>query len=239
MSEVKLVATTRSEFGKGAARRLRRADQIPAVLYGHGSDPLHVALPGHDTMLAVKHANALFAIELDGKTTLAITKDVQRDVVKNTIEHVDLLIVKKGEKVTVDVHVAVVGESYPGTIHVVETQTLSLEVEATHIPTEVEVSIEGLHGRLLHHRRRDHAARRCHPAHRPGPHGHRDQRPARLRRGRRRRRRRRGPGCVAVGRVRRRRGVRGLSLTFPRDARYRAYGAGRRCSRLIPVEESR
>ena len=146
MSEVKLVATTRSEFGKGAARRLRRAGQIPGVLYGHGSDPLHVALPGHDTMLAVKHANALFAIELDGKTTLAITKDVQRDVVKNTIEHVDLLIVKRGEKVAVDIPVTVVGESYPGTIHVVETQTLSLEAEATHLPTEVQVDIEGLEG---------------------------------------------------------------------------------------------
>lgn len=146
MSEVKLVATTRTEFGKGAARRLRRADQIPAVLYGHGSDPLHVALPGHATMLAVKQANALFSVELDGKTTLAITKDVQRDVVKNTIEHVDLLIVTRGEKVTVDVQVAVVGESYPGTIHIFETQALSLEVEATHIPSEVQVSIEGLTG---------------------------------------------------------------------------------------------
>ncbi|MBO3086554.1 50S ribosomal protein L25/general stress protein Ctc [Cellulomonas fengjieae] len=146
MSEIKLVATTRTEFGKGAARRLRRAHQVPAVLYGHGSDPLHVALPGHETMLAVKQANALFAVELDGKTTLAITKDVQRDVVKNTIEHVDLLIVTKGEKVAVDVQVHVVGESYPGTIHVFETQALSLEVEATHIPTEVQVSIEGLTG---------------------------------------------------------------------------------------------
>ena len=146
MSEIKLVATTRTEFGKGAARRLRRADQVPAVLYGHGSDPLHVALPGHQTMLAVKQANALFAIELDGKTTLAITKDVQRDVVKNTIEHVDLLIVKRGEKVTVDIPVTVVGESAPGTIHVVETQTLSLEAEATHLPNVIEVSIEGLAG---------------------------------------------------------------------------------------------
>ena len=143
MSEIKLAATTRTEFGKGAARRLRRADQIPAVLYGHGSDPLHVALPGHATMLAVKQANALFAIELDGKTTLAITKDVQRDVVKNTIEHVDLLIVKKGERVSGEIPVTVVGESAPGTIHLVETQTLALEAEATHLPQQVEVSIEG------------------------------------------------------------------------------------------------
>ena len=144
MSEIKLAATTRTEFGKGAARRLRRTDQIPAVLYGHGSDPLHVALPGHATMLAVKQANALFSIELDGKTTLAITKDVQRDVVKNTIEHVDLLIVKKGEKVSVEIPVLIVGESAPGTIHLVDIQTIALEAEATHLPQHVEVSIEGI-----------------------------------------------------------------------------------------------
>jgi len=143
VSEIKLVATTRTEFGKGAARRLRRTDQIPAVLYGHGSDPLHVALPGHATMLAVKQANALFSIELDGKTTLAITKDVQRDVVKNTIEHVDLLIVKKGEKVSVEIPVNIVGESAPGTIHLVDIQTIALEAEATHLPQHVDVSIEG------------------------------------------------------------------------------------------------
>lgn len=144
MSEVKLVATARTEFGKGAARRIRRAHQIPAVLYGHGADPLHVALPGHDTMLALKHANALFSIELDGKAQLAIAKDVQRDPVKNVIEHVDLLIVRKGEKVSVDVQVHVVGESAPGTIHVLDQQTLSLEAEATSLPEAVEVSVEGL-----------------------------------------------------------------------------------------------
>ncbi len=144
MSEVKLVATTRTEFGKGAARRLRRANQIPAVIYGHGTEPLHVALPGHETMLAVKQANALFSIELDGKTTLALTKDVQREPVKNVIEHVDLLIVRSGEKVTVEVPVLVVGESAPGTLHIVEQQTLELEAEATHLPQHVEVSIAGL-----------------------------------------------------------------------------------------------
>ncbi len=144
MSEVKLAATTRTEFGKGAARRLRRAHQIPAVLYGHGTEPVHVALPGHETMLAVKQANALFEIELEGKATLAIAKDVQRDPVKNVIEHVDLLIVRRGEKVTVEVPVTVVGESAPGTIHIVETQTLTLQAEATHLPEHVEVSIEGL-----------------------------------------------------------------------------------------------
>ncbi|MBU5423356.1 50S ribosomal protein L25/general stress protein Ctc [Cellulomonas hominis] len=144
MSEVKLAATARTEFGKGAARRLRRAHQIPAVLYGHGTEPVHVALPGHETMLAVKQANALFEIELEGKATLAIAKDVQRDPVKNVIEHVDLLIVRRGEKVSVEVPVTVVGESAPGTIHIVETQALALEAEATHLPEHVEVSIEGL-----------------------------------------------------------------------------------------------
>ncbi|CAN5329603.1 50S ribosomal protein L25/general stress protein Ctc [soil metagenome] len=144
MSEVKLVATTRTDFGKGAARRTRRAGRIPAVLYGHGSDPLHVSLPGHETFLALKQANALFAIEIDGKTTLAITKDVQREPVKNVIEHVDLLIVTKGEKVDVEIPVIVVGESYPGTIHIVELQTLELQAEATNLPRHVEVSIEGL-----------------------------------------------------------------------------------------------
>lgn len=144
MSEVKLVATTRTDFGKGAARRTRRAGRIPAVLYGHGSDPLHVSLPGHETFLALKQANALFAIEIDGTTTLAITKDVQREPVKNVIEHVDLLIVTKGEKVDVEIPVVVVGESYPGTIHIVELQTLELEAEATNLPRHVEVSIEGL-----------------------------------------------------------------------------------------------
>ncbi len=144
MSEVKLAATARTEFGKGAARRLRRAHQIPAVLYGHGTEPVHVALPGHETMLAVKQANALFEIELDGKATLALAKDVQRDPVKNVIEHVDLLIVRRGEKVSVEVPVTVVGESAPGTIHIVETQALALEAEATHLPEHVEVSIEGV-----------------------------------------------------------------------------------------------
>ncbi|RXR26850.1 50S ribosomal protein L25/general stress protein Ctc [Oerskovia turbata] len=144
MSETKLVAEARTEFGKGAARRIRRASQIPAVLYGHGTDPVHIALPGHVTTLALKQANALFSIELDGKPVLAIAKDVQRDPVKDVVEHIDLLIVKKGEKVEVEVNVHVVGESAPGTIHVVESQTLLLEAEATHLPESVEVSIEGL-----------------------------------------------------------------------------------------------
>lgn len=144
MSEVKLAATTRTDFGKGAARRTRRAGRIPAVLYGHGSDPIHVSLPGHETMLALKQANALFSIDVDGEPVLAITKDVQRDPVKQIIEHVDLLIVTKGEKVDVEIPVIIVGESYPGTIHIVDRQTLELEAEATNLPKHVEVSVEGL-----------------------------------------------------------------------------------------------
>lgn len=144
MSEIKLAAEARTEFGKGAARRIRRNDQIPAVLYGHGTAPLHVTLPGHETMLALKHANALFRIDLDETSELAIVKDVQRDPVKSIIEHVDLLIVKSGEKVSVEIAVNVVGESAPGTIHIVENQTLSIEAEATHLPESIDVSIEGL-----------------------------------------------------------------------------------------------
>jgi large subunit ribosomal protein L25 len=145
VSETKLVATSRSDFGKGAARRTRRAGLIPAVLYGHGTAPVHVALPGHQTYLALKHSNALFEIELDGTTQLAIAKDVQRDPMRDEkIEHLDLLVVNRGEKVGVDVFVQVTGESAPGTIHVVETQQLAVEADATNLPEYIEVSVEGL-----------------------------------------------------------------------------------------------
>jgi large subunit ribosomal protein L25 len=142
--QLKLTAEPRSEFGKGAARRARVAGQIPAVLYGHGSEPIHVLLPGHDTMMALKHSNALLTITWGKESEMAIAKDVQRDPVKRTIDHVDLLIVKKGEKITVDVPVHVVGESFSGTIHVVEHPTLQVVAEATHLPEVIEVSIEGL-----------------------------------------------------------------------------------------------
>ncbi|WP_418278068.1 50S ribosomal protein L25/general stress protein Ctc [Isoptericola jiangsuensis] len=143
MSEIKLNAETRTEFGKGAARRIRRANNIPAVLYGHGTDPVHVTLPGHETMLAVRHTNALIELSFGNGSELAVVKDVQRDPVRNVIEHIDLLIVKKGEKIAVDVSVHVTGESAPGTIHLVESQTLSVEADATSIPESFEVSIEG------------------------------------------------------------------------------------------------
>ena len=144
MSEVKLVAEPRSEFGKGAARRLRRAKKVPAVLYGHGEAPLHVALDGHATMMALKQSNALLSIDLEGSIRLALPKDVQRDPIRGSIDHVDLLIVKRGEKVTVDVPVQVIGEAAPGTVVIPAVNALSITVEATAIPGSVEVDVTGL-----------------------------------------------------------------------------------------------
>ncbi len=144
MAEITIPAEPRTEFGKGAARRIRRADQVPAVLYGHGTDPVHVTLPGHTLMLALKNSNALLSIEVGSESHLAIPKQVQRDPLKGFIEHADLLIVKRGEKVVVDVAVQLEGEAQPETLVVLENATVSLEVEATHIPESVEVSIEGL-----------------------------------------------------------------------------------------------
>lgn len=145
MSEIKLAATPRTEFGKGAARRTRRAHQVPAVIYGHGQDPQHIALPGHETMLALKTANALISVAIEGAAdVLTLVKDVQRDPVKQIIEHVDLLVVRRGEKVEVEVAVHITGEAAPETVVTLENQNLVLEVEATHIPESVEVSVEGL-----------------------------------------------------------------------------------------------
>ncbi|MFV0460346.1 MAG: 50S ribosomal protein L25/general stress protein Ctc [Actinomycetales bacterium] len=144
MSEIKLAAQARTEFGKGAARRIRRADKIPAVIYGHGTDPRHITLPGHDTMMALKGANALLEITIDGAdATLVLAKDVQRDPVRQAIEHVDLVVVRRGEKVHVDVPVHVIGEAASETVVTVENATISLEVEATNIPDMIEVDIEG------------------------------------------------------------------------------------------------
>ncbi|HET8765876.1 50S ribosomal protein L25/general stress protein Ctc [Phycicoccus sp. M110.8] len=145
MSQItKLVAEKRTQFGKGAARKIRRDHKIPAVMYGHGAEPLHITLPGHDTMLALKVANAVLTIVIDGEEQLALAKDVQRDAIKPVIEHVDLVIVRRGEKVVVDVPVHVEGEAAPETVVTVDAQTLQLEVEATHIPENVVVSVEGL-----------------------------------------------------------------------------------------------
>ncbi|MEW2284751.1 50S ribosomal protein L25/general stress protein Ctc [Streptomyces sp. NPDC047841] len=146
MSEVKLSAETRTEFGKGAARRIRRDNKVPVVLYGHGSDPLHLTLPGHDLLLALRTPNVLISLDIDGKSNeLAIPKAVQRDPLKGFLEHVDLQLVKRGEKVTVEIFVHTEGELAPGgnlLEHVLNA--LPVETEATHIPESVTVSVEGL-----------------------------------------------------------------------------------------------
>jgi large subunit ribosomal protein L25 len=146
MATEKIPAETRTEFGKGAARRIRRADKIPAVVYGHGNETVHVTLPGHDTMMAIKHggANALLELEIEGKGQLALTKAVQIDPIRRVIEHIDFVAVRRGEKVTVDVPVHLNGEAAPETLVVTENATVQIEAEATHIPEHIEISIEGL-----------------------------------------------------------------------------------------------
>jgi len=141
----KIKAEARTEFGKGAARRIRRANKVPAVIYGHGNDPIHVTLPGHETMMALKHggANALLELEIDGKTQLALTKQVQVEPIKRLLEHIDFVAVIKGEKVTVEVPVHVVGEAARETLVVTESATIQIEAEATHIPEHIEVDVEG------------------------------------------------------------------------------------------------
>jgi large subunit ribosomal protein L25 len=145
MSEqTKIKAETRTEFGKGAARRIRRDNKVPAVLYGHGNDPVHVTLPGHDTMMALKHGgtNALLSLDIEGKTFLALTKQVQSDPIKGFLEHIDFVEVRKGEKVTVDITIHVIGESKSDALVVTELNTVSVEAEATNIPEYIEVSVE-------------------------------------------------------------------------------------------------
>ncbi|WP_348523761.1 50S ribosomal protein L25/general stress protein Ctc [Demequina litorisediminis] len=144
LTRLVLDAGTRTDFGKGHARRARAAGQVPAVLYGHGTDPVHLVLPGHATMMALKNPNALLTLQFDGKEELAVAKDVQRHPIKPVILHVDLLLVKKGEKIVVDVPVHIEGESAPGTIHFQEASTLQVLAEATHLPESFVVSIDGL-----------------------------------------------------------------------------------------------
>ncbi|WP_328451618.1 50S ribosomal protein L25/general stress protein Ctc [Streptomyces sp. NBC_00386] len=145
MSEIKLAAESRNEFGKGAARRVRREGRVPGVVYGHGTDPVHITLPGHELLLALRTPNVLLSLDLGGKTELAIPKAVQRDAIRGHLEHVDLLLVKRGEKVTVEVFVQTEGELAPGSFLVENVlNTLTVEAEATHIPESVTVSIAGL-----------------------------------------------------------------------------------------------
>lgn len=144
MAEIKLDAEARTEFGKGAARRIRRDNKIPAVLYGHGTDPVHITLPGHATLLALRQANALLDLAMpDGTDQLALPKQVQRNPVTGHIEHVDLVIVRRGEKVTIEVPLVLEGEAAPGTLVNQERSTLTVQAEATNIPGEISLSIEG------------------------------------------------------------------------------------------------
>ena len=144
MTDNKLIAEARTKFGKGAARTIRREHKIPAVMYGHGTEPVHITLPGHETMMALKVANVLLTIEIDGKDQLALAKDIQRHPIRPIIEHVDLVVVRKGEKVHVDVPVHVVGEAFIETVVSLENNTVELAVEATHIPERLDVSVDGL-----------------------------------------------------------------------------------------------
>ena len=146
MPEVKIAAETREEFGKGAARRVRRTGRVPAVLYGHGTDTRHLTLPGHDLMLALKTSNVLIRLEgLSRGGELALPKAVQRDAVKGSIEHVDLILVRSGEKVTVDVPVTITGEIVSGG-GVLDQQLvqITVEAEATHIPQGIDVDVTGM-----------------------------------------------------------------------------------------------
>ncbi|MEY3614277.1 MAG: hypothetical protein RL752_185, partial [Actinomycetota bacterium] len=141
MSEIKIVATLRENFGKGAARKLRASHQTPAVIYGHGNATRHISLPAHEIALALRHKNALLELTLDGKTELVLVKMASKDPVTQIIEHVDLVEVIKGEKVHVEVPVHVVGEAMGGTVVDLEHKTVKLEAEATHVPEFVELHI--------------------------------------------------------------------------------------------------
>jgi large subunit ribosomal protein L25 len=145
VSEVRIAAEPRTEFGKGAARRVRRANKVPAVLYGHGDDPRHFSLPGHELMLALKHdPNALLTLQTEAGDQLALPKVVVRDPIKNTLEHVDLVAVRKGEKVTVEIAITLIGDAQPEVLVDQQTMTLTLSADATDLPDHVELSIEGL-----------------------------------------------------------------------------------------------
>ncbi|WP_022886648.1 50S ribosomal protein L25/general stress protein Ctc [Glaciibacter superstes] len=140
----KVAAELREKFGKGFARRLRADGKIPAVIYGHGAEPLHVALPAHRVGLLLRKANAILELDLDGTTHLTLVKDVQKDPVRQIIEHLDLIVVRKGEKVEVEVPVHLEGETYPGTIAMLDLNNLRLQAEATNIPERIVISVEGL-----------------------------------------------------------------------------------------------
>jgi large subunit ribosomal protein L25 len=143
--EVHIAAEPRTEFGKGPARRERSAGRVPAVLYGHGTEPRHLTLPGHDVLLALRTANVLIRLEgVPGGTLLALPKAVQRDPIRGSVEHVDLLLVRSGEKVTVEIPINVIGEVDPDGLLDQQLVQIALEAEATHIPPGVDVNVEGM-----------------------------------------------------------------------------------------------
>ncbi|MGD0556495.1 MAG: 50S ribosomal protein L25/general stress protein Ctc [Streptosporangiaceae bacterium] len=145
MPEVTIEAELRTEFGKGAARRTRRAGRVPGVVYGHGAETKHVSLPGHELMLALKTQNALIRLDgLGGKSSLALPKAVQRDPIKGFIEHVDLIEVRSGEKVTVEISVRIIGDVYPGGMLDQQLVQLPIEAEATHLPDGIDIDVTGM-----------------------------------------------------------------------------------------------
>jgi len=144
VAEIRIAAESRTEFGKGGARRTRRAGNVPAVVYGHGRQPVHISLPSHELMRALRTPNILLSLDLGGQSELVLPKAVQRDPIKGLLEHVDLVLVRRGEKVTVEIAVTLIGEAAPETLVDQQLMTVSVEAEATHIPTGVEVSIDGL-----------------------------------------------------------------------------------------------
>ena len=145
MADFRLEAESRNEFGKGSARRLRRAGRVPAVMYGHGQDVVHLSLPAREFAAALRNggSNVLLTIVLDGKEQLALTKAVQRDPLKRTHEHVDLVLVRRGEKTTVEVPIVIVGEVAPDTIPNHQLSTVSIEADATKLPDSIEVDVTG------------------------------------------------------------------------------------------------
>jgi large subunit ribosomal protein L25 len=140
-----LKVTVRTETGKGASRRARRDGKIPAVLYGHGADPQHLELPGHDFAAVLRHSgsNAVLTLDIAGKEQLALTKALDIHPIRRTIQHADLLIVRRGEKVVVEVDVVIEGEAGPDTLVTLETDAIEIEAEALSIPEQLTVSVEG------------------------------------------------------------------------------------------------
>ena len=138
-----VVAEVRTSFGKGAARKIRAVGKIPAVLYGHGTEPVHITLPGHQVALILRKANAVLDLDIEGTEQAALVKDVQKDPVLQIIEHIDLIVLRKGEKVQVEVPIHVEGESFAGTLASLDENTLLVEVLAISIPERIVVDIEG------------------------------------------------------------------------------------------------